>query len=149
MWKRKIYPRYQNSLLKELDDPTNIERLELPENFAERDLIHNRLQGEFPNNEPQRGKDLADRRIAMIKSQIRSYHNAGNDIATARDMKKGCDSGALKGIKSIVVQVKQKANGLRVWRFSGISPGVLIPYSDLPSWDTDATEIIVEDDFQN
>lgn len=123
------------------------------------------------NNEAQRGKDWADSDIAVIKSQLRSYLNSGHDIETAAEMKKGCDAGSIKYIKSAVMQghlnrkIDSKAKppkgpsilslhsfryeeqGIRVWHFHRIGDGILIPYKDMPSIQNDQRHCKVDEKF--
>ncbi|KAK3753691.1 hypothetical protein QZH41_013139, partial [Actinostola sp. cb2023] len=43
-------------------------------------------------SDPQAGKDVCDRRIAVLKSHIRRYVNEGYNVHTAADMKTAMDS---------------------------------------------------------
>ena len=103
--------------------------------------------------DPQSGKDICDRRIATMKSQMRRYLNEGNDINTASDMKRALDAyGGVKGCRVAVVSVDtsrqeiehhkwtgiQSYNnfeflrvGVRVWKAYGIGKGKLIRNQEL------------------
>ena len=49
-------------------------------------------------SEPQAGKDICDRRVAVLKSHMRRFLNEGHDIRTASDMKTAIESyGGVKG----------------------------------------------------
>lgn len=125
---------------------------------------------ETHNNEPQRGKDQADRDVAMIKTQLRAYHNSGGDIISAKDMKTACATGALSATKTAVVSChlnrkapKQKVprgpaitslhsfryeeTGVRCWHFNNIGEGVLIPYKEMPSVDHDQRFVVIQQPF--
>ena len=53
---------------------------------------------QYEFSDPQAGKDLCDRRIAILKSHMRRFINEGNDINTAGDMKAAIESyGGVKG----------------------------------------------------
>ena len=96
-------------------------------------------------SEPQAGKDICDRRVAVLKSHMRRFLNEGHDIRTASDMKTAIESyGGVKGCYAAVYQVQPSAQtmtkhtmtgvqasnnfsyenrGLRMWRAYGIGPG--------------------------
>ena len=75
-------------------------------------------------SDPQGGKGACDRKAASVKSHMKTYFNAGNDIKTAEQMKEAIEAPILKweGVSSIN-NVKHEDHGMRVWRAYGIGKG--------------------------
>ena len=103
-------------------------------------------------SDPQGGKAACDRKAATIKSHMRIYLNAGNDIETPEQMKDAIlSSGGVSGVNvalcesvqvptvlsskiegiSQLSNVEYKEEGLLVWRAYGIGDGKLIPTDKL------------------
>ena len=96
-------------------------------------------------SEPQSGKDICDRRTAVIKSHIRRFLNEGNDVKTASDMKAAIESyGGVRGCYAAVCRFQPSAQtmtkhtmkgmqalhnfsyekgGMRVWRAYKVGSG--------------------------
>lgn len=98
----------------------------------------------YDYSEPQKGKDVCDRKIAVMKTDIRRHVNEGNDVTTAMEMKEALEShGGAKDCFSAVAEVSAQAkmtkqtfagvqsysnfeftgNGVRVWKAYNIGPG--------------------------
>ena len=103
-------------------------------------------------SDPQGGKAACDRKAATIKSHMRIYLNAGNDIETPEQMRDAIlSSGGVPGVNvalcetvyvpkvlsskiegiSQISNVEYKEEGLLVWRAHGIGDGKLIPTDKL------------------
>ena len=103
-------------------------------------------------SDPQGGKAACDRKAATIKSHMRIYLNAGNDIETPEQMRDAIlSSGGVPGVNvalcetvqvpkvlsskidgiSQLSNVEYKEEGLLVWRAYGIGDGKLIPTDKL------------------
>ena len=124
-------------------------------------------------SEPQAGKDICDRRVAVLKSHMRRFLNEGNDIRTASDMKTAIESyGGVKGCYAAVYQVQPSAQtmtkhtmtgvqalnnfsyenrGLRMWRAYGIGPGKFYSADQLARFGTpqDPTRLVTMETFSN
>ena len=112
-------------------------------------------------SEPQAGKDICDRKTAVMKAHVKHWVNERHDVVTAEDMKAALEShGGIKGCRAVVVEVDPTRErnkdskipgisvlnnfqyedlGIRVWKAYDIGPGRLIPYSGLgvtPQGDT-------------
>ena len=102
-------------------------------------------------SDPQGGKGACDRKAASVKSHMKTYLNAGNDIETAEQMKEAIESaGGLHGVRVILCDldcpqqapklkwegvssinnVKHEDHGMRVWRAYGIGKGHFVSWSD-------------------
>ncbi|PFX28588.1 hypothetical protein AWC38_SpisGene6678 [Stylophora pistillata] len=103
-------------------------------------------------SDPQGGKSACDRKVATIKSHMRIYLNAGNDIEKSEQMRDAIlSSGRVPGVNvalcetvqvprvlssniegnSQLSNVENKEEGLLVWRTYGIGDGKLIPTDKL------------------
>ena len=103
-------------------------------------------------SDPQGGKAACDQKAATIKSHMRMYLNAGNNIETAEQMRDAIlPSGGVAGVNvalgetvhvpkvlplkiEAICQIsnaKYKEEGLLVWRAYAISNGKLIPSDKL------------------
>ena len=103
-------------------------------------------------SDPQGGKGVFDRKAATIKSHMRIYLNAGNDIETPEQMRDAIlSSGGVPGVNvalcetvqvptvlsskiegiSQLSNVEYKEEGLLVWRAYSIGDGKLIPTDKL------------------
>lgn len=103
-------------------------------------------------SETQSGKDICDRKIASMKSQIRTFVNEKHDVITAEDMKAALEScGGVKGCRVAVVEVhapnqtgvvkwdgisfyssfRYEETGIRAWLAFGVGEGQLFAYEDL------------------
>ena len=100
-------------------------------------------------SDPQGGKAACDRKAATIKSHMRIYLNAGNDIETSEQLRDAilvpgvnvalCEtvqvpkvlSSKERGYYSPFSNVGYKEEGLLVWRAYGIGDGKLIPTDKL------------------
>ena len=124
-------------------------------------------------SEPQAGKDICDRRVAVPKRHMRRFLNEGNDIRTASDMKTAIESyGGVKGCYAAVYQVQPSAQtmtkhtmtgvqasnnfsydnrGLRMWRAYGIGPGKFYSADQLARFGTpqDPTRLVTMETFSN
>ncbi|KAK3745252.1 hypothetical protein QZH41_010884, partial [Actinostola sp. cb2023] len=124
-------------------------------------------------SDPQAGKDVCDRRIAVLKSHIRRYVNEGYNVHTAADMKTAMDSyGGVKGCYVAVVATNEKcqtmtkhsltgiqtfnnllfeSSGLRVWKAYNIGPGKYFTASQLEKMGEPqrATKLTVLQDFSD
>jgi len=115
--------------------------------------------GHLDFSDPQGCKAACDQEAATIKSHVRIYLNAGNDMETTEQMRDAIlSSGGVPGVLCETIQVPKvlsskiegisqrcnveyKKDGLLVWRAYGIGDGKLIPTdklhcpspSDLPS----------------
>ena len=103
--------------------------------------------------DPQGGKAACDRKAATLRSHIRIYLNAGNDIETPEQLRDAIlSSGAVPGVNVALCETVQvpkvlpskdrgyysplsnvgyKEEGLLVWRAYGIGDGKLIPTDKL------------------
>ena len=103
-------------------------------------------------SDPQGGRGACDRKAATIKSLMRIYVNAGNDIETPKQMRDAIlSSGGVPGVNvalcetfqvptvlsskiegiSQLSNVEYKEEGVLVWRAYGIGDGKLIPTDKL------------------
>ena len=104
-------------------------------------------------SESNSGKDICDRHISPLKSHIRQYVNAGNDVEKAKDMKKAIDSySGVRGCRASVVKVdasaqdlhnhnwngvlmfsnfKFCADGIRMWKAFNVGEGKFVRYDKL------------------
>ena len=122
---------------------------------------------------PQAGKDICDRRIAVLKSHMRRSLNEGNDIKTASDMKTAIKSyGGARGCYAAVCQVQSSAQtmakdtmtgaqalndfshdnrGLRMWRAYDIKPGNFYSTDQLARFGTPQgpTRLVTMETFSN
>ena len=105
-------------------------------------------------SDPQGGKGSCDRKAATIKSHMRLYQNAGNDVATGDEMVKAMKSSG--GVPGVAVKLSQlevdeehelstmkltgvsllfdfcyEEEGLRSWKAYKIGPGKVIPWTKL------------------
>ncbi|CAH3019314.1 unnamed protein product [Porites evermanni] len=72
-------------------------------------------------SESNSGKDICDRHISPLKSHIRQYVNAGNDVEKAKDMKKAIDSySGVRGCRASVVKVDTCAQDLHNHNWNGV-----------------------------
>lgn len=72
-------------------------------------------------SDPQSGKDICDRRIAVMKSHMRRYLNEGNDINSASDMKRALDSyGSVKSCRVAAVDVDVSKQVMTDHKWKGI-----------------------------
>ena len=72
-------------------------------------------------SESNSGKDICDRHISPLKSHIRQYVNAGNDVEKAKDMKKAIDSySGVRGCRASVVKVDASAQDLHNHNWNGL-----------------------------
>jgi hypothetical protein len=74
-------------------------------------------------SEPQRGKDQADRDIAVAKSCIKAYVNRGGNVVNAASIKEALDQsfGNLSGSKTSVIAVDEKKCILPQIKIEGIT----------------------------
>lgn len=99
----------------------------------------------YDYSEPQRGKDVCDRKIAVMKTHIRQYVNEGHNVVSAKEMDEALDShGGVKGCYSAVASVEAEdaarpswpgiqglynfayeETGIRVWKAYNMGPGKL------------------------
>lgn len=118
-------------------------------------------------SEAQRGKDICDRKIAVMKGHVRRYINEGHNVTTAIELEEALESyGGLRGCSVSVVEinvVKQSKDrpswpgiqsltnfeysedGIRVWKAYSVGPGEL--KQKLPKFKQAATEILVHSRF--
>ena len=72
-------------------------------------------------SESNSGKDICDRHISPLKSHIRQYVNAGNDVEKAKDMKKAIDSySGVRGCRASVVKVDTSSQDLHNHNLNGV-----------------------------
>ena len=123
-------------------------------------------------SDPQAGKDVCDRRIAVIRSHMRRYINEGHDVRDAKDMKTAIESyGGVKGCFAAVVRINTSmktmakhsmtgiqslnnfsfnANGsMKAWKAYNVGPGKLFSSSQLLRYGTPqgATSIDIVEPF--
>lgn len=70
-------------------------------------------------SDPQAGKDVCDRKIAPMKSQMKRFVNEGHDIVSAADMKSALDSyGGVKGlyVTEVVIETGNMASSKPSWK---------------------------------
>ena len=74
-------------------------------------------------NEPQRGKDQADRGTAVAKSCLRAFINRGGNVTCARSIKEALDGslGALSGAKTSVISIEEGKCHLPTVKVDGIT----------------------------
>jgi hypothetical protein len=74
-------------------------------------------------NEPQRGKDQADRDTAVAKSCLRAFINRGGNLTCARSIKEALDGslGALSGAKTSVIFIEEAKCHLPTVKVDGIT----------------------------
>lgn len=53
---------------------------------------HTSIIMRYDYSEPQKGKDICDHKIAVMKTHLSRYINEGHDVITASDMKEGLES---------------------------------------------------------
>ena len=104
-------------------------------------------------SESNSGKDICDRHISPLKSHIRQYVNAGNDVEKAKDMKKAIDSySGVRGCRVSVLKVDTSAqdlhnhnlngvlmfsnfkfcvDGIRMWKAFSVGEGKFVRYDKL------------------
>lgn len=102
-------------------------------------------------NIPQLGKDQADRDAAIAKRSIRMWVNAGNDLLTASDMKKGILFNCRKDVKVLVIEIHKatiinprtipmistyhtvicEKNGMIFYQYYKIGKGVKVSFSKI------------------
>lgn len=104
-------------------------------------------------NEPQRGKDQADRESAVAKMYIKSYLCEGHNIASAKDVYDALVyKGRMKNAKASIIEVNKQSSfitdvkiadiqsyhsvkyedsGMTFWKYFEIGNGKKIPYSNL------------------
>ena len=72
-------------------------------------------------SDPQAGKDVRDRRIASLKSQMRRFINEGNDINTAQQKKIAIESyGGIKGCYATVAEIQDSFQSMTKHSMTGI-----------------------------
>jgi len=72
-------------------------------------------------SEPQAGKDICDRRIAILKGHMRRFLNEGHDIKSASDMKVAIEShGGVKGCYAAVCTVQTTAQTMFIHTMTGV-----------------------------
>ena len=72
-------------------------------------------------SDPQAGKDVCDRRIAVIKSHMRRFINEGHDVRDAKDMKAAIESyGGVKGCFAAVVRINTSMKTMEKHSMTGI-----------------------------
>lgn len=72
-------------------------------------------------SDPQSGKDICDRRIAVMKSHMRLYLNEGSDINSSSDMKRALDSyGGVKSCRVAAVNVDVSKQVMTDHKWKGI-----------------------------
>ena len=121
---------------------------------------------QYDFSEPQRGKDICDRKVAVLKGHIRRFINEGNNVQSASDMKAALDSyGGVKGCACAVVDIDETKRpvtkltwpgiqalnnflfeddeGIRVWKSFNIGEGKVFH----PSCNDGETNLKVIDDF--
>lgn len=122
-------------------------------------------------SEPQAGKDICDRRTAVLKSHMRRFLNEGNDLKSASDMKAAIEShGGVKGCYAAVCRVQPSAQtmtkhtmagvqaihnfsyengGMRVWRAYDVGPGKFYSAAQLARFGTPQgpTELVTVEPF--
>ena len=104
-------------------------------------------------NEPQEGKDQADRESAISKRYMTKYVNAGKDIISADDLKRAilfqrspenakvsvveinkqcCDieQSRIQNIQSFH-SIQFEGDGMRFWQYFDVGIGQLVPYADI------------------
>lgn len=98
--------------------------------------------------DPQGGKGACDRKAGTIKAHMKIYHNAGNNIETASEMREAIlSSGGVPAVNvtisgppddskfphvkiegiSFYSNVEYTSKGIKVWKAYKIGPGKLIP----------------------
>jgi len=115
--------------------------------ISERSGVH---ISRYDYSEPQKGKDICDRKIAIMKTHIHHFVNEGNNVTTAKEMKEALEShNGVTGCFSAVVEVKSEKvtkntwpgiqslynfsfnkDGIRAWKAYNIGSGKL--YSKTP-----------------
>jgi len=121
-------------------------------------------------SEPQAGKDICDRRIAILKGHMRRFLNEGHDIKSASDMKVAIEShGGVKGCYAAVCTVQTTAqtmfkhtmtgvqalnnflfeDGVRAWRAYNVGPGKFFTATQLARFGIaqGPTSLVVEQSF--
>ena len=72
-------------------------------------------------SDPQAGKDVCDRRKAVIKSHMRRFINEGHDVRDAKDMKATIESyGGVKGCFAAVVRINTSMKTMEKHSMTGI-----------------------------
>ena len=72
-------------------------------------------------SDPQAGKDVCDRRIAVIKSHMSRFINEGHDVRDAKDMKAAIESfGGVKGCFAAVVRINTSMKTMEKHSMTGI-----------------------------
>ena len=74
-------------------------------------------------NEPQRGKDQADRDTAVAKSCLRAFTNRGGNLTCARSIKEALDGslGAFSGARTSVISIEESKCHLPTVKVDGIT----------------------------
>lgn len=125
-------------------------------------------------SEAQNGKSAADRETGRCKRMLRDYIDAGNDITSAEEMfeafqnysrlagltvRQGTVENPVNNPDPTIEKIRQigeveydKSNKMKMWRFYGIGPGVVLKISDyskmksgvftaVNTWDSSMKEI--------
>lgn len=104
-------------------------------------------------NEPQKGKDQADRESAIAKKYMNRFVNSGKDVISAEDIKSAIlFHGGPDNVKVSVAEIDKtecsleqskipniqsfhsiefEDNGMRFWQYFDVGEGQFIPYSEL------------------
>ena len=104
-------------------------------------------------NEPQKGKNQADRKSAIAERYMTKYVNAGKDIISADDLKRAVlFRGSPENAKVSVVEINRQdceieqrkiqniqsfhsiqfeEDGMRCWQYFDVGIGQLVPYADI------------------
>ena len=102
-------------------------------------------------SDPQGGRGVSDRKAAAIKGDVGRYVNGGNDVINALQFKTAIKSGqettvvkasyvaskpsSTSYVKwdgiSLLDNFEYQDTGLRVWRAFNMSPGKVMPWSNL------------------
>ncbi|CAF4535520.1 unnamed protein product [Rotaria sp. Silwood2] len=83
-------------------------------------------------NEPQRGKDQADRDIAVAKSCLKAYTNRGGNLVNAKSIKEALDEsfGSLSGSKTSVIAIDESKCILPQIKIEGITKYHSVAFDD-------------------
>lgn len=82
-------------------------------------------------NEPQKGKDQADRESAIAKKYMTAYLDSGNNLVTPEDVKKGIlYKGGVKHSKVAIIEVNKENASFQFCKIEGISTYHSVSFSE-------------------
>ena len=81
--------------------------------------------------EPQKGKDICDRKAGQVKTVINAYINNGNDVINASNLKKAIDkSKSISGVQSYICEMNDTLDFKDDFEFKNVASFHSIQYKD-------------------